>query len=156
MTKLRDFLYRLLLGKIVVNVDTKEWGLTPDDTCILCKQSQETLLHLFWSCPKTQMLITWFQEICDMNAINVNLDVYSFILNRIHDNRFHICNFIGVLLKQYIYRCRCMKKVPSITAVSNELEYCFKLELANARLDNKVNKLYKRWSPIYQENPISH
>ena len=53
--KLRDFQYRLLLGKIYTNVTLKKWNIVNDDTCNVCNQNEiQTVRHLFWECHKVK------------------------------------------------------------------------------------------------------
>ena len=148
VTKLRDFYYRLLLGKIVLNVDTKEWDITASDTCTLCEKEPETLTHLFWDCEETQYLVQTLREICEINSIEAVITKYSFIFNTLHNNRFHIVNFIGILMKQFIYKNRCLKKKISIIAFLKELEQNYLIESANAHRSNRIPAFTKRWSPI--------
>ena len=43
VVKLRDFQYRLCLGKIVTNSDLAEWNEKENDACTFCNNASERL-----------------------------------------------------------------------------------------------------------------
>ena len=79
--KLRDFQYRLLLGKVITNVDLFEWNLKEDPLCTFCERSCETLVHLYCECPRIISIRKKFYDLCKFNDINVKTDDQSFLLN---------------------------------------------------------------------------
>ena len=60
ITKLRDFQYRLLLKKIVTNVDLFEWNVVDTKICTWCNREDETLKHILYDCQFVQPIINWF------------------------------------------------------------------------------------------------
>ena len=57
--------------------------------------------------------------------------------------------FIGILAKQYIYKCRCAKKTVSIHRFLVELELIYNIEFSIAKSERKISKHVKRWSPVF-------
>ena len=49
--KLRNFQYRLLLNKIITNVDLNAWKIIESSSCTFCGNQVETITHLLYSCP---------------------------------------------------------------------------------------------------------
>ena len=41
-----------------------------------------------------------------------NFDAESIIFNQVHDSCYHISNFICIVLKQYLYSCKCVSILP--------------------------------------------
>ena len=105
--KLKAFQYRLLLGKIVTNIDLKCWGKTDSDLCSLCKKLPETPRHLFYECEIVQPALDYIIKNCRKNNIVVQWNCEKFILENICENVFSIYNELCIILKQLIYRCRC-------------------------------------------------
>ena len=155
ISKYRDFQYRLLLGKIFTNNILYEWGIVDDAKCTFCGNEPENLMHLLWSCSEVKPLIDYVQWLCKERNIVIELNSANFILNYLHESSNHVINFVGILVKQFIYRCRCMKKVPKLEVLKLELEFMQSLEWANAKVAGRTVKHTRRWSPIFdfETNP---
>ena len=50
-SKLRVFQFKFLHRKLATNCFLLKTGIKSNDQCSFCKESSETLLHLFWECP---------------------------------------------------------------------------------------------------------
>ena len=50
-SKLRVFQFKFLHRKLATNCFLFKTGIKSNDQCSFCKESSETLLHLFWECP---------------------------------------------------------------------------------------------------------
>ena len=148
ITKFRDFQYRLLLGKIILNDKLYDWKVKDSNRCTFCLNKAESLIHFFWECEQAKEIVNICTDMCSINEIRIEMNVYNWIFNRLHNNSCHIINFISILLKQYLYRCRCMGKNPSKIGILKEIESLFKVETANAKLNNGYTKHCKRWSPL--------
>ena len=55
--KLRCFHFKLLNRGIATNVFLCKAGMYPTDHCIFCKQEPKTLLHLFFKCSVTFLIL---------------------------------------------------------------------------------------------------
>ena len=53
-TCLRWFQYKLLYNVLPTGRFLFQRGLVDSPVCVFCKRSEETLIHLFWDCPKIQ------------------------------------------------------------------------------------------------------
>ena len=127
--KLKAFQYRLLLGKIVTNIDLKCWGKTDSDLCSLCKKLPETPRHLFYECEIVQPALDYIIKNCRKNNIVVQWNCEKFILGNICENVFSIYNELCIILKQLIYRCRCQSLEFTLERYKAEIEeiYCKEL-----------------------------
>ena len=108
--KLREFQYRLLLGKIVTNENLVEWGLATDSRCYFCKTEKETLIHLMYECHHEQKLVKYIYKTCENNHIDYNNSEVPFIMNCVHKNTIHVINLMTVFLKQFVYRKKVAQK----------------------------------------------
>ena len=88
------------------------------------------------------------------NGIVIRLDKVAFILNDIHEQPSHIINFICVMLKQYIYRCRCRGKIPKKEQFLVELEVHHNAELANAKVCRRLESHRRWWRPIVEFHEV--
>ena len=152
MTKYRDFQYRLNLGKIILNSDLYDWKLMDSKACTFCGTQDETMVHLFWHCEMSKHIIAVFERICEMNKLEYELNIYSWLFNTVGNNKSHIINFVAILAKQYLYRSRCGKIIPSSHAFLKELENLFQVESAIAKVCNKIRKHEKKWGPLTKHN----
>ena len=113
IAKYRSFQYRLLQRGLVTNVQLEKWGVISTNLCYFCNKEKETILHLMYACEHVQLL--WdnlaeyvFERYGDQE---LSLDPISIILNEIHPHTWHVVNFICLIVKQFIYRQRCLKKL---------------------------------------------
>ena len=54
-TFIRSFQFKFLDDIIYTNVRLAEIGYVPKDTCTFCEIDSETVLHLFYECPFTNL-----------------------------------------------------------------------------------------------------
>ena len=146
--KYRDFQYRLLLGKIVLNVDLYAWGIIETDKCEFCKRSTETMTHIFYDCDVVKPFLNYFYELC-AKCGEFNQSKEDFLFNLVIDNANSILNFVSVLLKQFLYVKRCTKECPRLPQFIAMVELYQNIEFSTARTKNTVDKHVRRWSPIF-------
>ena len=72
-TKLRDFQYRLLLGKTYTNDTLCKWKLTLTDGCERCKSKPQTVRHQFWECPVITARKRSLRRLCFYTCLSVIL-----------------------------------------------------------------------------------
>ena len=143
--KLRDFQYRLLLGKIPTNMDLVEWNMSDDAYCSFCKKSIENIFHLLWECKFTKRI--WNELYRWLDCTNL-LTKENILYNNFHKKPSHISNLLGLILKQYIYRCRCQKKIPTITNYSKEVQLMYNIEKYNSTKTNHKSQTINTWKPV--------
>ena len=49
-TKLRNFQYRILTHKVVLNDQLVHYGIKENNSCTFCKATKETMVHIFTQC----------------------------------------------------------------------------------------------------------
>ena len=152
ISKFRDFQYRLLLGKITLNQDLLDWGISDSDKCLFCNTSVESMIHIFFECIEIQPIIDFFYNLWSTCELDFPRKKKNFILNFVNSacNRRHILFFVNMFIKQFIYKNRCSKSKCSLAKLMVELELHYQVEAAIAKRENKWGKHCKKWSPIIE------
>ena len=107
-TKSREFQYKILHRFLTTNILLKKMGKVDSSKCSFCGTVDESLEHLFVSCPIIKTF--WNDLICWCRAINIQidslcaLDILFGLWKRKDD--FLLLNHVIIIAKQYIYYCR--------------------------------------------------
>ena len=117
--KLRSFQYKLLLGTLITNVQLVHYKIKDTNLCTFCDNKIETLIHLFWDCPKIRPIWDWFviNFDCELNFINV---LFSRLrsMNRLVDK-------LSLIAKYYIYKTRC---TTFVIRIEEFIQYCEQIQ----------------------------
>ena len=107
--KLRSFQYRLLQRALVLNAHLYRWGMVTTNLCSFCNLSKETYVHLFVKCDHVKAIWKYINEYIVNKGCNdlISSDPSAIIFNSF---RKPVINVICTIVKQYIYRQRCMGK----------------------------------------------
>ena len=65
VTKLRDFQYRLLLGKVFTGELLYNWNVIDSPLCYFCQEENETVVHLFMECKFIQEIWNTIKNILE-------------------------------------------------------------------------------------------
>ena len=94
IAKYRSFQYRLLQRALVTNIQLKEWKIIDSEKCTFCGEVDETVIHLFVECTKTQTLWKEVKEYI-LERYNINIPILTsveIIFNRIESKIGSIAN----------------------------------------------------------------
>ena len=148
---LREFQYRILHSIVTMNITLKSWNIIDDDKCTFCQMEPENLKHLLLHCNYSKIIWDLVKQLIqDISEITVQLSETETILGISDSTELKIFNLVNMVIKQYIYACRCNKLLPSPTAaiekkcIVKNLEY--KLALKNDKNDQH-NK--KKWQLLH-------
>ena len=151
--KYRSFQYRLCHRAIITNVRLKHWKMIDCDLCTFCKEERETLVHLFVKCQSTKIL--WY-EACkvyyEISKEVITLSDYEKIFGSSSGVLERVKNLIIIIVKQYIYRQRCLQMPLSNRELKSIIFNVQNVELYYAKKDGIVAKYYKKW---YKESEIN-
>ena len=149
--KYKDFQYHLLLCKIVTNCDLFKWKIMDSDKCTFCKMEPENIIHLFVTCPKTnigyQLINKWLEKLQLPRCQSPT----RFMVNNIVGNPKHVINYVAIIIKQYIYRCRCLKENVHKTGMMQAIRAVHDIEFFNSKHLNRLSQHKKYWSPVIVE-----
>ena len=147
VSKFRSFQYRLLQRAIITNVHLFHWGMVSSNLCSFCNLAKETYCHLFIQCPKVQAI--WLEIEVFMNKFtkdNINFGLDTVICNRIiGDKPQHVKNFVCLVVKQYIYRQRCLERELSVHELKCYIKKIRNIECYIATKNNKMSVHEKKW-----------
>ena len=146
ITKLRDFQYCLLLGKIPTNTDLYKWKKLENDNCTLCRKGPEGIFHLLLNCPESQKIWKQVCQALNINMLEITKEIILF--NDLIANPKNVCNAIILVVKQLIYRCRCLKKKPTKSKAREELIMYYNIEKFKAKMKEQLDNFYIRWGAI--------
>ena len=150
ITKYRDFQFRLIHNKIFCNDVLLHYGIVESNTCNLCQNGKQTITHLLWGCAKFQNLFQYLLQVAKDAEIHVEYDVLKIICNDIHPISGHVINFLLLILKQFIFRCKCQYKEPTVIEYQEEIKMLHNIEKLNAQRTNRMGHHKRKWSPVYE------
>ena len=148
ITKLRDFQYRLLLGKIVTNEQLFTWKMIETPNCTFGCNLVENQTHLLNECIYVQPLWEYVTKLCNEYNIFIDINDYTILYNLIHENVRHVINLIALLLKRYVYTVKCGQRRPNVHELIAIIDYNHDMSLFNSKREHNLGKHIKLWSPI--------
>ena len=147
VVKYRDFQYRLLHNKIFCNDQLVHWKKVQSNICNLCEDSKQTIVHLMSECKYSRTLWEKLDQEFKKLHISCEFNFRNVLFNNVHENRSHVCNFLILVTKQYIFRCKCTDTIPVWIALLNEFKLVRAIERYNSSTSG-FTKYSKRWSPV--------
>ena len=142
-TKLRNFQYRLLLGKVFTNTMLCKWKIKMSMSCDFCEDIQ-TVKHLFWECPKVRPLWAYINTFVPSKQLT-----YSEIIgNTIEAKACEIVNIIALITKYFIFRHKCQEKIPTVAGLKMEIAMYEKILRKIAFIENRKTKHTQKWEEI--------
>ena len=149
------FQYRLIHRIIPVGSYLKKIQIKPTDTCTLCKETVETIVHLFFECEKATYL--WnelHRRILDVIHVDVNFTLKTVLFGE----RSYTCNKpINIILlatKQYLYICSKKEKNPNIMELLFVLHQKYEVEklVAYKNLNSRTfTKTWGIWKTFFEQ-----
>ena len=119
-------------------------GTINSDLCSFCKSEPESITHLMWDCRITQNIINQFSQHCISNHKNFAPDKLSFLFCILSSKSVPENNII-VTFKQYLYRSRCLDKVPSFNFLLFDLKRLYATAEYISFKTNKHDEFLRLW-----------
>ena len=146
VVKLRSFQYRLLHNKIFCNNVLYHWKVKDTKKCEYCDQDQN-ITHLLFYCNYIRRI--WRELFEQLEMYNdIELNCCNIIYGMVHPKSNHIANFITLIGKQFIYRCKCENSKPTTKRILMEINLIYSVEKYNAQINDKLNVHNIKWSAI--------
>ena len=145
-TKLRYFQYRVLTRQITTNVLRNKSDKRIDPNCAICGEEKETVNHLLYSCRKISCIWKALEKWCKyfLNLpIQFTLEVT--ILNNYKGPLSKLINTFIIILKQYIYACKCLQEIPTFRKMIQKITRWHEIEYQMALLSDTIPKHQKKW-----------
>ena len=150
-TNLQWFQYRILHRIIATNTFLFKISIKDNNRCTFCNTHPETILHLFWNCPHTQLfwheLEEWLKQNCG-HIRDLNLTKEDIIFGILKQQRADvILNFIILLGKKFIYKMKYKNTKPCLQIFKKEFVFNYNTEMYIAYCNCNWTKFNKRWMP---------
>lgn len=148
-TDIRWFQLRIIHRILGTNKFLHKIGILDNDKCTFCKNESETILHVLCTCNIVRTfwneLFQWMKDGCT-HIYNLNI-LDNEILFGITDNKKadYVLNFILLLAKQYIYKCKMKKQIPLLQGFKHMLKSVYNTEKFIAFKNCKWENFDKRW-----------
>ena len=145
-TRIRIFQYKLFNRILATNKYLKMINIKDDECCTFCKGEPETLVHLFWNCPKIKTFISLIKtKILRPYRIELNIDIKTwFFPISLGAKELHIVT----LGKMVIYEARNSDTSPHIMHLINKLKWVIEIECNAAQSPSQRSNFEKKWGSM--------
>ena len=146
--KLRDFQYKMNNNILGTNLFLAKTNKIDSGVCSYCKEQPEKIHHLFLPCPKVKNYWRELREWLNTNVIiELSLDNREILFSYTGYNE--LVNYIYALAKLSIYQNKFISRTINIQGFIFLLKKKMLSEKYISFLNNKINKFFKKWSPVY-------
>ena len=149
--KYRWFQIKITNRILVTNTILKSMGITTDDLCNFCHLERDTIYHYLWQCETTQNfwkdLETFMKRnvaSCERLCISPLLVLFGYDNTCITDKGF---DYIMILAKFYIYKCRINKYHPNLNLFIIEQKHMYHIDRYACKLKINEDRFDKKWKP---------
>ena len=104
-------------------------------------------MHFFFECTVVRKI--WNQVETFLNEtfdLQVHFTLCTIVLNQILDVPCNIADFICLLVKVYLYQCRCKRNQPNFYEIEGYIAKCHLYERHHAYKTDKIKIHSKKWS----------
>ena len=148
-TKLREFQFKLLHNILPTNSILYRWKLTDSPRCCFCFISNETIDHLFCSCPNTITLYLHIKEwLLKKDIVLPDLSISKVLIGIQPRQRNCLINHIILIFKYCVYSCRNNEQNLNLNYFISLLKEKEKIENTIALNNNKHYLHIKKWEPL--------
>ena len=128
-TKLQIFQFKILHRILITNSKLLLFKLRLNNRCTFCEINKETISHLFWECHHVKSIWLQVEDLIN-EKINENLDLNqtSVILGNADFDLNLPVNHILLIIKYYIYVCRCKEKMPNFDGAIKSIHKSIEIE----------------------------
>ena len=156
-TLLQNFQFKLIHRIIFTNRKLFLCHMSETELCSFCNETRETLVHLFFECPNIRTLRYQFKDLLKVKCNIVDLlvtciDTFIFGIVEPKSPLEDCLNIIFLLMKQYIYSCKILRRPLNIIAFIEKVKKYKELEFycRYKYTYNKAQKITLRWTCISQ------
>ena len=152
--KMRSFGYNFFMRNVPYQRKLYKIGIKDDNKCQDCTDSEETLLHLYWTCPSTKRLWERLKEMVQ-ETLNLNLELSpeGCLLGLREDpiaskDRKRLVTTLCLLTKHYIHLCKCRSSSRSVRGMENYFQKIYKIERQLARNKGTEYLVNRKWGEM--------
>ena len=152
-TKLRVFQLKVVHNLIPTKVWLCRIHRIANATCCFCNNGDENLEHLFVSCKvieKFWLEISTIFAGLGFHSILSKENILFGLTEHAKSRDVFVINFLLLLGKQYIFRCRNLENAPSVRHFLNYVKYFHTIEKYIAERRNKIETHETKWGFILE------
>jgi hypothetical protein len=146
-TIFRNFQYKYLKRIIPTNKYLYTCNLCISQSCDFCNSHVETIEHLFWNCPHSQLLWSQLQSFLNTKGLSISFNLENIslgIANKIIKDSS--INYIIIACKYYIFKMKIKKSIPNFEHFKSFLDSRIDVEKEVAFYKNKLERHQVKWS----------
>lgn len=146
--KLRWFQYRIIHRILGTNAFLCKIGIVDSPLCTFCKESPETIVHLFVNCRVVGQLlqdtVIWLNGTLHIPVIFSQSD----IILGFPTGHYKSLNLLVILFKLYIYKQRVRNCIPDLGGFQSEVKTYYLLEKYIYKSNLQSKDFRTRWEPF--------
>lgn len=147
-TKLRWFQLQINHHVLTTNKFLHQIQIKESPLCTFCNNATETIQHLLWTCPKTQLFIKDLLDMLNELQVQVNITETEFIFNNFHTRVPVVLQFLLLLAKYFIYVSRCSNKPLLMPLYKLNVQSYYKSLMDTAVRTNTLDTFIQDWIPF--------
>ena len=154
-SKLRVFQLKLRHGKLATNYFLFKIGIKSNDQCSFCKESSETLLHLFWECPLVKSFWNEISNWMKKSSCFLN-EEFSFLtcIGLVNDTTNLLFHHALLIARYHIYFSKQKGLNPSWELFFQTILNCLDYERRYAIKTGILRKFNAKWGAFIRENDL--
>ena len=147
---LRWFQYRIIHRILGTNSFLYKIRVIDSNLCTFCNEQPETILHLFWSCPKSSQI--WEDiRVWIKNELDIDIDFNCIdIIFGLSLETYSSINLIICIVKRYLYKQKMNKCIPNIIEAKKYIKYYMKLDEHIYKKNLNYDAFLKKWKQFAQ------
>lgn len=147
-TKLRWFQITINHKIMITNKFLFQINLANSPNCSFCGNYEETIEHLLWRCPKTQLFIQEMLNNFKEMSIELDLKEETFILGNFSKPTSKIVQFLILIAKYFISMCRNTNQPLNYLTYKINVQSLFLSHREIAARNNKLSEFLNSWRPF--------
>ena len=143
---LQNFQFKLLHRIIPTNSFLDKIKLKNTNLCTFCKIHDETIEHLFFDCPVTQIFLKSLSKQLKQYYKNLIFDKKEYFFG--FESGDLLVNLISIIAKNYIFKCKLNEQRLNIVEFKHKIMWYRSLEQYISKKNNTILAFEKMWTPL--------
>lgn len=142
---MRWFQFKILNRILYMKDSLLKFQLVVDKQCTFCKNSEETIIHIFCYCPYSNVIWSKLEEWL-FSKINIKVKLTNqnklFGFKGCHNNAF---NCILIIVRKEIFSAKCKNQIPLFEKVMSGVKSYYDMERYVAKISLKEKNFVTKW-----------
>ena len=144
--KMKWFQYRINRNILTTNKTACQMRIRDDPNCTFCKNSIESITHLFWDCPLVKELYQKLNDLLINCDIQINLNSKKMVI--LGPYKQNVESLIIVSLKYYIYLTKCKESSPNLQSYILYLKSLYQTYRYALNASNKIELFHSKYASL--------